>query len=573
VKRRFNLSLLWKISLSTSVAITVLLLVAGYFVQDQTRNALSQNLETELRGSFRAYESLWEARADMLRSVSRVLSSMSDVRAAFQTNDRATIQDTAAEIWSKVSQSSALFLVTSPQGEIIASLGGPHAPGRSMDVVRDALPHFPAQSEGFALQHLQLFELVITPVYVQTSSGPGLLNVLVAGFPVDQGVALDLKNRTGGSDFVFLEAGTPVASTLTPEETTSISRQYRRGAGMQRVELPDREFVVLGSPLREISGTQAGDLLIVHNVDAIRHNLASLERNLFFTWAAAILAGIAISMFLARRVLQPIRELDHAAALIARQKYETRVPEGGNDELGRLARTFNSMCRSIQDARQELIRQERISTIGRLSSSIVHDLRNPLAAIYGGAEMMMDGNLSQTQLQRLAGNIYRSSRVIQSMLQELVDVSRGRIQAPETCRLSEVIGAAVETQAAVAAQQGVEILTAVDPSIELPVEPGRMERVFLNLINNAIEAMPGGGRIEISAARNGHSVLVGVDDTGPGIPASVRGKLFQPFVTSARNGLGLGLALSRQTVLDHGGDLWVEDHPGAGAHFRLRLPC
>ena len=83
------------------------------------------------------------------------------------------------------------------------------------------------------------------------------------------------------------------------------------------------------------------------------------------------------------------------------------------------------MCASIQDAREELIRQERISTIGRLSSSIVHDLRNPLASIYGGAEMMMDGDLSEAQMHRVAGNIYRSSRAINDLLQELVDVSRG----------------------------------------------------------------------------------------------------------------------------------------------------
>jgi signal transduction histidine kinase len=133
----------------------------------------------------------------------------------------------------------------------------------------------------------------------------------------------------------------------------------------------------------------------------------------------------------------------------------------------------------------------------------------------------------------------------------------------------------VETQSTIAVEQGVEIRTEVDPTIELPVEPGRMERVFLNLINNAIEAMPGGGLISISAERNGRSVLVRVDDNGPGIPDGVRERLFQPFVTSGRNGLGLGLALSRQTVLDHGGDLWVED-PGSGttgARFRLRLPC
>ena len=176
-------SLLWKILLSTLIAITLLLAIAGWFVQNQTRTVLVQNLETELKDSFRAYESLWQSRADTLRSVSLVLSTMSDVRAAFQTNDRATIRDTAAEIWSKVSQSSALFLVTDPRGEVIASLGGGQVLGDYIEVVRDAGPAFPAQTAGFAVEGNRLYELVVTPVYVQTQNAPGLLNVLVAGFP------------------------------------------------------------------------------------------------------------------------------------------------------------------------------------------------------------------------------------------------------------------------------------------------------------------------------------------------------------------------------------------------------
>jgi signal transduction histidine kinase len=565
-------SLLWKILLSTSLAITVLLAIAGWFVQNQTRAVLLQNLETELKGSFRAYESLWQSRADTLRSVSLVLSTMSDVRAAFQTNDRATIRDTAAEIWSKVSQSGALFLVTDPRGEVIASLGGGQVLGDHIEVVRDAASAFPAQTAGFAVEGNRLYELVVTPVYVQTQDTPGLLNVLVAGFPVDGKVAEDLKQRTGGSDFVFLANGSPLASTLPAAETKQISVQYKRSTQLQHVQMPGGDFAILGSTLRNIEGAPAGDLLIVHSFEAISRNLASLQRNFFLIWAAAVLGGLAVSGLLAHRILKPIRQLDEAAASIANQEYGTRVPEGGNDELGRLARTFNGMCASIQDAREELIRQERISTIGRLSSSIVHDLRNPLASIYGGAEMMMDGDLNEAQIRRLAGNIYRSSRAINDLLQELVDVSRGRMHMPEPCHLDEVIGAAVDTQASSADRQGVRIRTAIDPEIELPLERARMERVFMNLIGNAIEAMPGGGEIDIRAARNGRELLVQVDDTGPGIPASVRPHLFQPFVTASRNGLGLGLALSRQTVLDHGGDLWAEESESKGAHFRLRLP-
>jgi signal transduction histidine kinase len=581
-------SLLGKIVFSTSIAITLLLAAAGWFVQDVTRTVLSDNLQREIQSSFRAYESIWQARAEMLRSVSLALSNMSDVRRAFQTNDRATIQDTAAEIWSRISQpdvprkngpqpvsssaSEGVFLVTDPHGEVIASLGGALPGNGKFGVVRDASARFPDQSAGFSVEGGRLFELVVTPVYVQAQAGPALLNVLVAGFPVDQQVARDLKERTGGSDFIFLSGGIPVASTLSDDETRPIVNQYRRSSEVQNIALPARRFAVLGTTLHDLAGSPAGDLLILHNFDSIRRDLNALETRLLLIWVAAVLAGLAVSVLLARRILRPIRQLDQAAALIAGESYGAQVPVHGDDELGRLARTFNTMSGSIQGAREELIRRERISTIGQLSSSIVHDLRNPLASIYGGAEMMMDGNLSADQLHRLAGNIYRSSRVIKEMLQELVDVSRGRIHPPETCHLNEVINAAIDVLSPVAAENGVTIRDTVDVTIEIPLERARMERVFLNLISNAIEAMPRGGEVSITAARSDDTILIEVSDTGPGIPESVRSRLFQPFVTSGKNGLGLGLALSRQTLLDHGGDLWVEKNGAVGAHFCLRLP-
>lgn len=565
-------SLLWKILLSTALAITLLMALAGWFVQDQTRAVLNQNLQSEVAASFGAYQALWQSRAATLRSVSLVMSSMSDVRAAFGTRDRATISDTAGEIWSRVSASNALFLVTDPRGNVIASLGGGQVLGNDIDVVRDAATRFPAQTDGFALENGRLYELVVTPVYVQSGGGQALLNVLVAGFPVDLSVAEELKLQTGGSDFVFVANGTPVASTLSPERSKDIARQYHRGDKLQRMTLVGNDFAVLGSPLRNIEGFPAGDLLVVRTFDSIRRNLDPLLFKLLLIWAAAILASLAVAGFLAHRILQPIQALDAAAELIANQEYGTRVSEAGNDELGRLARTFNAMCRSIQDAREELIRQERISTIGRLSSSIVHDLRNPLASIYGGAEMMVDGNLNENQFRRIAANIYRSSRVINDLLQELVNVSRGRNQAPELCRLSDVVGAGIDAQTTTAEQQNVRVNSLVDPSIELPLERARVERVFVNLIGNALEAMPDGGSVEIRVERNSDHVIVSVDDTGPGIPASVRERLFQPFVSGSRHGLGLGLALSRQTILDQGGDLWAEATEARGARFRIKLP-
>jgi signal transduction histidine kinase len=100
-----------------------------------------------------------------------------------------------------------------------------------------------------------------------------------------------------------------------------------------------------------------------------------------------------------------------------------------------------------------------------------------------------------------------------------------------------------------------------------------MERAFVNLIGNALEAMPDGGEVRISAEVEDGAVLIHVEDNGPGIAPEIRSQLFQPFVSAGkRNGLGLGLALSRQTVLEHGGDMWVESQPGRGARFSFRLP-
>ena len=207
-----------------------------------------------------------------------------------------------------------------------------------------------------------------------------------------------------------------------------------------------------------------------------------------------------------------------------------------------------------------------------VSSSIVHDLRNPLAAIYGGAEMLVDTELSPPQMKRLAANIYRASRRIQELLQDLVNVSRGKSKSAEMCNLREVVQAACEASAAAAESQGVSISIEPGEEIELPIERARMERVFLNLIGNALEAMPGGGAIHIAERVDRESVLVQITDTGPGILPSIREKLFEPFVSAGKkNGLGLGLALSRQTVLDHGGEIWVEEG-SPGARFVVRLP-
>jgi signal transduction histidine kinase len=572
-----RLSLLWKILLSTSVAITGLFAVTGWIVEKNALDTTTRSLEEEVQASFQAYRSLWQSRLSRLASVSLILSQMSDVRAAFSTGDQATIHDTAGELWSKASEENALFLVTDPRGRLVASLSGvPESDAwHQLAVVAQAAKRFPQQTSGFMLKEGRLYQVAVTPVYVQSGRGLGLLDVLVAGYNVDHLVAQRLKESTGGSEFLFLSSGRVIASTLNPRATGELAKAIASGAGrtIHRISDGVTEYAPLVTPLQDIEGNTIGELWIFRSFENARQALMVLRRNIILLGLLAVLAGLGLTYLLARNIMRPVEKLDRAAAEVARQNYDYRVPVDSRDELGRLAETFNNMCASIQSARRELIRHERISTIGRLSSSIVHDLRNPLAAIYGGAEIMVDSEIAPPQLKRLAGNIYRASRRIQELLQDLVNVGRGKTEGAEVCRLYEVAAAACDSLAPAAEAQGVTVRIEVPESIELPIERARVERVFINVVDNALEAMPAGGAIHIGATVDSDAATIQVTDTGPGISPDIREHLFQPFVSSGKkNGLGLGLALSRQTILDHGGDMWVESQPGRGARFFIRLP-
>jgi len=153
-------SLLRKLLVSTSVAITVLFAVTGWIVQDRASRLTTLSLEVEVQNGFRAYDALWRARAEMLSSISLILSRMPDVRAAFSTGDAATIRDSAGEIWGPLAREDAVFLVCDPSGGVIASLGrGPKTVATELPLVRSAAARFPRQSAGFQILGGTLFQL------------------------------------------------------------------------------------------------------------------------------------------------------------------------------------------------------------------------------------------------------------------------------------------------------------------------------------------------------------------------------------------------------------------------------
>jgi signal transduction histidine kinase len=247
-----------------------------------------------------------------------------------------------------------------------------------------------------------------------------------------------------------------------------------------------------------------------------------------------------------------------------------QIPNAKRTELRPISRPQDMDAHEAshsQDPRTQSA-SESMSGMDWLSTSIVHDLRNPVATIYAGTEILMNVDAMPTQVKRLAANMYRAAGRMRELLAEVSCVTHGNRSIVE---IRELIAAASEAASAATENRSVRILLDVPREIALPLTRSRMERVFFNLITNALEAMPGGGEVRIGARKADNYVLVEIEDTGPGIPLDIRDRVFEPFVTAGKaNGLGLGLALSRRAVLDDGGDMWIE--AAAGARFVVRFP-
>ena len=204
--------------------------------------------------------------------------------------------------------------------------------------------------------------------------------------------------------------------------------------------------------------------------------------------------------------------------------------------------------------------------------SIVHDLRNPLSAVYSGAEMLLESQLPPEESHRLARNIFTSAVRIKELLQDYVDHCRATERQVSASNVRNLISDAVDRIAPLAEAQSVALVQDVPADLAVLVDRRRIASVFTNLFVNALEVMPQGGSIHISAYSLDGTVVIKVRDSGPGVPTEIRDRVFEPFVTAGKsNGWGLGLASARQVINEHGGEMWLESRAG-GACFGFSLP-
>jgi signal transduction histidine kinase len=225
---------------------------------------------------------------------------------------------------------------------------------------------------------------------------------------------------------------------------------------------------------------------------------------------------------------------------------------------------------------QEVLQAERLSVVGRFARSIVHDFKNPLAIISFAAEMAAATASTPEQRQTAFGRIHRQVDRLSNMINELLEFTRGS-QSANVLALTDYGGLVQQIIAEIQPEVAEKPITLCcenpPPAVALLLDPRRLTHVFFNLIHNAVDAMPNGGRITLRFRVDDHEITTEIEDTGPGIAPEVAARLFEPFATHGKaQGTGLGLSICKRIIEDHKGRIHTRTEPGRGAVFSFVLP-
>jgi signal transduction histidine kinase len=302
-------------------------------------------------------------------------------------------------------------------------------------------------------------------------------------------------------------------------------------------------------------------------------------------WATFVLVVVAMGvgllvMAMAGRTLRPLQRLAEGAKEIARGDYRQRVDGSAPDEIGALGREFNAMAAALDEREQALIRSERLAAVGKIAAQITHEVRNPLSSIGLNAEMLEE-ELSGLGCGAPLDEPKALARAIVKEVDRLTEITEeylrfARLPRPRLEReeLQEIVSSLLGFLRGELQARGVEVEAALGATRHLvAADEHQLRQALLNLLRNAAEAMPRGGRLRVAVTEepSGQAALV-ITDTGEGIAPEHLGKVFDPFFSTKDGGTGLGLALTHQIVTEHGGAITVESEPGRGTTFTVRLP-
>ena len=339
--------------------------------------------------------------------------------------------------------------------------------------------------------------------------------------------------------------------------------------------------------------SNTGAVLAVLTVSISRNGMVQAQQHIraiaYGVAAGGVLLAILASLWIAARLSRPIEQLAQAAEEVAAGNWDASVPQGGRDEIGALARSFNHMTGQLVSQRERLVQTERVAAWRELARRLAHELNNPLFPLQLTVENLVRArelpaeefdevfhestktlSMEIANLKTIVGRFSDFSRMPKPQLE--------RIDANDALRRVALLHFPVLARGEQTVAESPNVESKIECALNLPpdplfidVDPELLHRALSNLVLNAMDAMPDGGTLTLSAQQNGERVELRVADTGDGLTPEECERLFTPYYTTKQHGTGLGLAIVQSVVADHNGAIAVESRVGGGATFVITL--
>ncbi|UCD70719.1 MAG: HAMP domain-containing protein [Syntrophobacterales bacterium] len=307
------------------------------------------------------------------------------------------------------------------------------------------------------------------------------------------------------------------------------------------------------------------------------HEAYAMARRMTYQLAILIIAFVIlmtiIGLWGGRQIVGPIRELIRGTRAISNGDLGQRVQVKTRDEFSELGESFNRMTGDLLKLQEEIRRNERAVTFGKIASGLFHDLKHPIKSIENSSRLLPKMYDDSHYRETFHRTVNREFANINRFLDDLHNLTHPIPLKSIPLNIHKIIDETIEGYRPEAERNGIRILRQFQrDSLRISADRFAIERVLKNLILNAIEAMPQGGDLVVKTKANGQLAEIEIGDTGCGIPKDRLGMIFEDYVTTKRKGLGLGLAISKKIVQDLNGTIEVESEPGKGTTFTLKFP-
>jgi signal transduction histidine kinase len=406
-------------------------------------------------------------------------------------------------------------------------------------------------------------------------------------YPLSQSILLQVKRLSGADYLLVPQSGEPLGTLETPPERLPVVEEVPAGWQTLRLGEPVRAGgeTFLCSGFRLHRGPNAGDTLYIFYPESLWRDALWQAVWPFLVLGVSVgLASLALAVAVGHRLSQRFLDLERRTRLIAAGDFSPMPLPRRDDEIRDLTRSVNEMAEHLTRLQETVKNTERLRLLGQVSGGLAHQLRNGLTGARLAVQLYLRESAANTDAAALEVAL-RQLTLLETSVKRLLDLGRTDVGQRQPCALGDLVGETVQLLEPQCHHAGITLTWQPEADGIVLGDAGQLGQLLLNVMGNAVEAAGPGGRVEVRLSRQkepppGHAdpraatewAVVEVLDSGAGPETAVAERLFEPFVTSKREGVGLGLAVARQVAQVHGG--WIGwERQDRMTCFRILLPC